>query len=160
MKDLKIHNNEKGDLLSIKSIENTYYDRNYFISIVTTLFSLTKGCFYVEVSRHNYDYNAINLILQLKAILNSNCNFEHTNFGTSFCTNELNESLLETLPVIWFAYEHIAFCFFTENKIEFNVKRKPWYEITKMSKSYVLFKGIEDDVIWIGKNNEMKFDLK
>jgi hypothetical protein len=158
MKELKIHNNEKGNLLSIKAVENIYSDKNYFIFIISSLFALTKGCFYVEASRPNYDTN--DLVIQLKGILNSNCNFRYTDFEISFWNTKVEEKLLEFLPVIWFAYEHISFCFFTENKIEIDIKRKSWYEITKGSKSYVLFKGVEDDVIWIGKSNELEFDLE
>jgi hypothetical protein len=157
MKELKIHNNEKGNLLSIKPVDDTYSDRSYFIIIITTLFALTKGCFHVQASRPNY--NTIDLAIQLKGILSSNCNFRYTDFEISFCNTKAEENLLEFLPLIWFAYEHISISFFIENKIEIDIKRKSWDEITKSSKSYVLFKGVEEDVIWIGKSSELEFDL-
>lgn len=157
MKELKIHSNEKGNLLSIKPVDNTYSNRSYFIFIITTLFALTKGCFYVEASRPNYNTN--DLLIQLKEVLSSNCNFRYTDFEISFWDTKAGEKSLAFLPSIWFAYEHISVSFFVENNIEIDIKRKSWDEITESSKSYVLFKGVEEDVIWIGKSNDLEFDL-
>lgn len=159
MKELIIYENHHNNLCSIKSIENTYSDRNYLINIITTLYALTKGYLHVQASRPTYEYDTTDLEVRLKSILINNCSFRYTDFEILFCNTKIEEELLEILPIIWFAYEHIAFCFFTESRIEFDIKRKPWYEITTRSKSYVLFKGVEEDVIWIGKSDELKFDL-
>jgi len=157
MRELKIHSNEAENLLSIKPVGNTYSDRNYLIFVITTLFTLTKGSFYVEASRPNYD--TTDLVKQLKEILNGNRSLRYTNFEILYWDTKVDKKVLETLTTIWDAYEHVSFCFFTENKTEIDVKRKPWYEITTSSKSYVLFKGAEEDVVWIGKSNELKFDI-
>ena len=34
---------------------------------------------------------------------------------------------------------------------------KPWYEIANMVESYIVFKGIEEDVVWIGKSDNLEF---
>lgn len=99
------------------------------------------------------------MVTQLKTISNINCNFKSSDFEISFSSANPNKSLFEFLPMIWFAYEHVSFSFFIENEIEFDTKRKSWEEITSRFKSYMLFKGAEEDVIWIGKSNDLKFDL-
>lgn len=157
MKELKIHSNENGNLLSIKHFDKNYSDRNYFISIIESLINLTNGVFYTEASRPNYDIT--DLLRQLKGILSDNCNFRNTDFEILFWCWEMGEKVLGILPTIWDAYEHVSLCFFIENTIEIDIKRKPWYEITTRSKSFVLFKGVEEGVIWIGKSNELKFSL-
>lgn len=155
MKDRRVHRND--NLMSIKPIENIYSDRGYLASIIKKLLALTNGSFYLEVSRPNYETS--NLVTQLKTISNINCSFKSSNIEISFSSANPDKSLFEFLPMIWFAYEHVSFSFFIENEIEFDTKRKSWEEITSRFKSYMLFKGAEEDVIWIGKSNDLKFDL-
>ena len=157
MKELIIHENCQNNLCSIKSIENNYSDRNYMESIIYSLLNMTHDRFYVEASRPNYEITSLEE--SLKHIMLDNKTFKFTNFGISFSDNRVSKELIEILPLIWFGYEHIAICFFIRNEIQFDIKRKPWYEITENQQSYVLFKGIEEDVIWIGKSKELTFDV-
>jgi len=147
----------RKNLCSIKPVNDTHSDRNYMQSIINTLFNLTKGKFYVEVSRPNY--HTAHLKENLKQMMANNKSFNCNNFEISFFSDGISEELIEILPQLWFAYEHTAFCFFVENEIQIDIKRKPWSEITTNTKSYILYKGIEEDVLWIGKSNELKFDL-
>lgn len=158
MKDLKIHNKEKGNLISIKPIANIHSDRQYLASIIISLLNLTKGCLYIEASRPNYNVNDI--IEDLKRIFINNDSFKSNFFEVSFFCHEINDALLSILSEIWFAYEHTAYCFFVDDKIEFNVKRKAWYEITSRIDSFVMFRGIEEDVLWIGKSNGLEFNIE
>lgn len=158
MKELKIHSKEKNNLLSIKPIDDNYLDKNYLISIIRSLFTLTKGCFYVEVSRPNFDTSY--LALELQSILDRDSGFRYTAFEILFYSKHINEELLKVLSVLWFSYEHVSFCFLKKSESEIDLKRKSWYEITEKFESYVLFKGVEEDVIWIGKNKKLKFDLE
>lgn len=124
-------------------------------SIIKGLSGLINGRLYVGVSRPNYDVAV--LIEQLKAVNVGNDSFKYTDFELLFYTNNIDDHLVEILLLLWFAYEHTAFCFFVKEEIEFDIKRKSWYEITTSFKSYVLFRGDEEDVVWIGKSDELKF---
>ena len=153
MRELIIREN----LCTIKPVNDTHSDRYYMQAIIKTLLSLTRGKFYVEVSRENYATTYLKE--NLKQIMVDNNSFKFSSFEVSFFSDGISEELIEILPQLWFAYEHTAFCFFEENEIGINIKRKPWSEITTNTKSYVLFKGMQEDVIWIGKSNELTFDL-
>ncbi len=55
---------------------------------------------------------------------------------------------------IWLEYEHPSLIAHNENKL---IMRKDfyadsWSETTSLIKSIVLFKGVEEDVLWIGKS--------
>lgn len=158
MKDIKIHNKEKGNLISIKPLEDIYADRRYLIFVIVNLFNLTKECLYVEASRPNYDVS--NIIKKLKGILINNDSFKSSFFELSFFCNEVDDALLDILSEIWFAYEHPAYCFFVEDKIGFDVKRQAWSHITSQIDSFVMFKGAEEDVLWIGKSDDLEFRLE
>lgn len=157
MRELIIYNKYDNNLCSIKSVDDTHSGTYYMRTIINILLNLTRGKFYVEVSRPNYD--TTHLKENLKQIMVDNKSFNCTNFEISFLSDGISENLRDFLPQLWFAYEHTAFCFFVENEIAADVKRKSWSEITTNTKSYVLFKGIEEDVLWIGKSNELEFDL-
>lgn len=161
MKNLKIHNDKDGNLISIKSIEDCYADRRYLASIIDKLFSLTGGCLYIEVSRPNYD---VSLIMEkLKNAFPDNIDLAtYVNFlEVSFCYNgnKLSNDMRDILSDIWFSYEHRAFCFFVNSEVEFDLNRKPWYKITSGSDSFIMFKGVEEDVLWIGKSDSLAFEL-
>jgi hypothetical protein len=64
------------------------------------------------------------------------------------------------LPSIWFHYQYVSFTFSHNCAIKFNIKMLPWYAVTTKVSSYVLFKGAEEDVVWIGKSKELKFDFQ
>ncbi|MGA6120764.1 hypothetical protein [Sphingobacterium anhuiense] len=67
MKEHKIHSNEGGDLLSIKSFENTYSDRNCLINAILNL-SEKMGYFYINASRPNFTDSE--LLSKLNLVLN------------------------------------------------------------------------------------------
>jgi hypothetical protein len=160
MKDFKIHSQHRGNLSSIKSVEDTYSDKSYLLALFARLQCLTIDSFFcLEASRPNYALP--DLEGQLKMIpVNKETDFKMTKFELFFCHKKIPTELFELLPEIWFAYEHVALLFFYEGRPDFEIKRKPWYDTTSKSKSYVLFKGIEEDVIWIGKNPELVFDFE
>src|SRR5690606_34921577 len=138
VRELIIYDKFHNDLCSIKPVNDTHSDRYYMRAIIKTLLSLARGKFYVEVSRENYDTTYLKE--NLKQIMVDNNSFKSSSFEISFFSDGISEELIEILPQLWFAYEHTAFCFFMENEIEIDIKRKPWSEITTNTKSYVLFK--------------------
>ncbi|MNG72952.1 hypothetical protein D3C87_875210 [compost metagenome] len=157
MKDFKIHSDEGGNLLSIKPLEDVYSDRVYFINLILTL-SFEKSYFIINASRPNYDEP--DLLAKLKSVLDNKENFSYDNFELAFAGRILSQETVNLLPSIWFHYQHVTFTFFCNPVIKFNTKRIPWYDITTKVSSYVLFKGAEEDVVWIGKSKELKFDFQ
>ena len=158
MKNIKIHYNENGNLISIKPLEDIYADRQYLISVIDNLFKRTKGCLYIEASRPNFEVNHI--IEKLKTILKHNDSFESNDFRLSFQCNEITNELFYILAKIWFAYEHGSISFFPIEKINFEINQLAWYDITTYTDSIVMFKGVEEDVIWIGKSDKYEFNLE
>jgi hypothetical protein len=157
MKDLKIHNNAGGNLLSIKSVVDVYSDREYFINLILTLSSET-GYLYINASRPDYDDPS--LLEKLKLVLGNKDNFSYNNFEITFEGKILNQEIVNLLPTIWFHYQHVSFTFSHNRAIKFNIKMLPWYGVTAKVSSYVFFKSAEDDVVWIGKSKELKFDFQ
>jgi hypothetical protein len=158
MKDIKVHNIK--NLMSIKSVEDNLTDRKYFESIVTLLYSQASENVSIEASRPNY--NIISLTAELKSILKDYGELNYSNSEISFYVNSIKPNLLEFLPQIWFAYEHVSLCFFknVDLGLDLGLSRKPWFEITENFSSYVLFKGIEEDTLWIGKSEELEFNIR
>ncbi|MNK15202.1 hypothetical protein D3C87_333370 [compost metagenome] len=156
MKDLKIHNNADGNLLSIKSVVDIYSDREYFINLILKL-SFETGYFYINASRPEFD--EASLLEKLKLVLDNKDNFSYNNFEITFEGTILNQEIGNLLPSIWFNYQHVSFTFSHNRAIKFNIKMLPWYDVTAKVSSYVFFKGAEDDVVWIGKSKELKFDF-
>jgi hypothetical protein len=158
MKELIIYDNYQNNLCSIKSIKDNYSDKIYMKNIVKKLSDLTTGFFHIDASRPTYEYNVTELAILIKNVLNDADSLKYNDFGVLLSKHKIDSDLLELLPMIWFSYQHAAFCFF-EEEIKLDVNRKAWYDITKNSKSYVMFKGAEEDVIWIGKSQEFNFDF-
>jgi uncharacterized protein YlxP (DUF503 family) len=65
-------------------------------AIIKTLLSLTRGKFYVEVSRENYDTTYLKE--NLKQIMVDNNSFKSSSFEVSFFSDGISEELIEILP--------------------------------------------------------------
>lgn len=156
MKEFKSHNS--NNLISIKSIENNLFDRKYFIELNRKLLFMTSGLVYIQASRPNYIFNIDEFRNDDLIIGNqiSNCNF---NEEICFFIRKDSNNLLNFLTKIWFSFEHISFCYTDQDFINFDLKRKSWSEIVKNIESFVVFKGIEDDVVWIGKSEKLSFEF-
>ncbi|RFM27926.1 hypothetical protein [Deminuibacter soli] len=159
MKEVKEHNDKNGCLISIKSVKDTDADRLYFINVISRLSDSVKGYSYFQFSRPNY--NVSDIIKELRIIQHTNdklsCSDDY--FECVFVCTEISVSLLRCLSLIWFAFDHCAFCLFDTPSIPLNIDRQSWYYITSMSRSFVVFKGAEDDVVWIGKSNSIEYPL-
>jgi len=155
MKDIRIQN----DLFSVKSINDNYVDRTYFVFLIEKLLEST-GLLYVEANKDNYNITRTleSLKKQIHIIDNLQVGKRMNDISFSFYKEKLEIDMLHNIIDIWFAYEHCAFCFFKDKSTPLPEKRKAWYDITKKTKSYVMFKGIEEDVVWIGKSHELEFN--
>lgn len=161
MREVVLYRGQNCNLCSIKSIDASYQGRTYLISLIEKLLNLTDGQLFVEFSRPNYNVSQIveklmSFNSQIKN-LSSKLNFQELSFVLDPRNCEYN--LLDILSQCWFAFEHGTLCFFLGKQFSRPSREESWYEITQKSSSFVMFKGIEEDVIWIGKSDDLEFNL-
>lgn len=94
---------------------------------------------------------------------------EHLNlpkdlFSVSFDYSVLedNDDIVQLLAELWFDYEQPFFSFFQslldkEKKIE---PKMTWKDVTEMALCFVMFRSVEEDVVWVGKSKDITIDLK
>lgn len=81
----------------------------------------------------------------------------------SYKKNEREILFVNFLAGMWFDYEQPSFVFFTnllefeKNKTELLNKNLSWKEIVSLCSCYVIFKGVEENVIWLGKSSNINF---
>lgn len=147
-------------LISIKPVEDNTAGIKYLSNIIQNLLKVADGGLYVYYCRPNYSVPS--LIVRLKGMLKeSNIPFIADDFELSFVCNAtlLSSGFVNLLSTIWFAFEQSSICFLSEKAINDNgLKRKAWNEITSMMKSYVMFRGMEENVLWIGKSMDLEFN--
>ena len=76
---------------------------------------------------------------------------------------ELPEQIVTTLADLWFGFEHSSFYFF-KSKEELR-KHTPtilnyglsWQRVSELPNAFLFYKGIEEDVVWIGKSKDIPF---
>ncbi|HFK5574778.1 TPA: hypothetical protein ACG0AX_003142, partial [Elizabethkingia anophelis] len=148
MKNIAVYNDKKykGNLLSIKSPYKHLMQLEFLLeNIFSILHNQLPGCLFIECSRPTYDYDLNDLNNEIKSsIRDKDIYFFSNTSEIRYSDNDFkNNEILNILPKLWFAYEHLCFRF-TNTKVT-NINdyyRKPWYEIANMVESYIVFKGI------------------
>ena len=157
MKEIIVYNNHNANLSSIKSIEDNYSDKSYMHEIMENLYNLTGGTIYIHAIYDNYDLTTITSgisksIDKISNLLHSN-NFNEISFECDI----LDYNLYELIKEMWFAYEQMILIFFSNKKEKFDGNKVSWEKVTLENNCFAIFKGIEEDVIWIGKSENLKF---
>ena len=157
MKEIIVYNNHNANLSSIKSIEDNFSDKNYLSTIMENLYKLTGGTIYVHSIYDNYDLTTITSdisknIDKISNLLHSN-NFNEV----SFECDTLDDTLDKLIKKMWFAYEQMILVFFSDNKEKFDGNKVSWEKVTLENNCFAMFKGMEEDVIWIGKSSNLTF---
>lgn len=157
MKELKIHKNTGGNLCSIASLDDNYSDRLYLSTLISNVFNMANGLLHVKVSRPNYSLD--NILEKLKALdlVKGSLLVEAHNFELSFLYNKkiIDCELTWFLSNIWFAFEQASYTFLVNENSEPLQSRTSWVQITVEAPAYVMFKGAEENVVWIGKSLEL-----
>ncbi|AQX02277.1 hypothetical protein [Elizabethkingia anophelis] len=163
MKDTHVYNDQKykENLLSIKSPYKHLKQVEFLLEDIFSILHIQlPGCLIIECSRPTFEYDLNDLNTKIKNLID---NKEEYFFCDSFETRYINNNFknietLNILPELWFAFEHINICFTNDKVININdYYRKHWYEIANMVESYIVFKGVEEDVVWIGKSDNLEF---
>jgi len=77
-------------------------------------------------------------------------------------TNLLDDYMLELINKYWFYFEQPTLVVCKDLKKfldkDFNsLVGYSWKDITKISDSFVLFRGVEEEVLWVGKSQALDF---
>ncbi|HFK5529480.1 TPA: hypothetical protein ACGZ99_003563 [Elizabethkingia anophelis] len=149
------------NLISIKSNYKHLTQLEFLLErIFSILHNQLPGCLIIECSRPTFEYDLNDLNTKVKNLIeNEEEYFFCDSFETRYINNDFkNIEILKILPELWFAFEHINIRFTNAKVININdYYRKPWYETTKLTESYIVFKGVEEDVVWIGKSDNLEF---
>lgn len=149
----------RNNLCSIKFNGDNYFIRTNLIALLESHLALVEGDLYVEIARPEEDVNSlINQLNMVNSIANS-MNVTEDFFEVSFmCTkDDINNRLLWQLSELWICFQHVSVVI-TSKKGNINFqKRLAWYQINHIVSSFVLFKGVEEDVVWVGKSDDLTF---
>jgi len=168
MIDIKIHKKENNQLLSIKGVGSDYSSRQYLIGLLNKLRQFT-GYVLIHVRRNNYNDSSIERLKKEGEILGiRNLKIESNLFEISFDFNEteVKEDLLFILVDLWYCFQQPVYYFFlNEENSKLNYKNilnknLSWKETVELSNSFVMFKGAEEDVVWIGKSDNLEFGIE
>jgi hypothetical protein len=166
--DIKIHKNENNQLLSIKGVDYDYQSKQYIFKLLNKLIQLA-GYVLIKVRRNNYEHSSIDKLKKEGTSLGiKNLKVDSNLFEISFNFNTAKpkQELLPLIVDLWYCFQQPVYYFFTnEDSLEYNNEillnnNFSWKEVVDLSSSYVMFKGAEEDVIWIGKSDELDFEIE
>jgi hypothetical protein len=162
VKDIYYYNES---LCSIAQIENSFSGKYILRDILNRIL---RNTFHIIATIERPFYTVQSSIA---AISNTSSELENLNideklFSISFkyYTKENNDDFINLFLEVWFEYEQPTFSFFTtgqntETYKNLEVHRRMNVEqITALSPCYVLFRGIEEDVLWVGLKNARLWD--
>jgi hypothetical protein len=160
MRDISFHNKNNCSIAGISK----YIIRDILNRMLATTKSVVatveRPYYKIELSINSIS-NILGNIEELKIADNL--------FSVSFIYDviEDNSKFIETFIDIWFEYEQPCFCFFVSKQSSevckhwFDDKNRFRYyvnEIVDKSPCYVIYKGIEEDVMWIEKSKTLEFN--
>jgi hypothetical protein len=160
MQELNIdYKKHEYNLCSIKFSGDHYFIRTNLIAVLESHLALVEGDLYVEIARPEEDVNGlINQLNRVNSIANS-MNVQKDFFEINFTCkrDDINNDLFWRLSELWFCFQHVSFVMVSK-KGKFNFQnRLMWNKITDIVSCFVLFKGVEEDVVWIGKSDGLTF---
>lgn len=167
MKDIKVHNNI---LLSIKPIiMDVYYDRQYFKDIIIEYIKISKT---IYVGAMRPEQKTKNLIENIRKVIPKTDMFishhrELNEIALFIEITEMNiniqDNVIDIILNIWTIYEQPALVFSINNQFSIEERtllasnRLSWEKTVNLTSSYMIFKGVEDDVLWISKSSNLVF---
>lgn len=166
MKNQEVILHEKGMLLSIKPFQvDNYYDKIFFIELLSNYITISKRV-YIIGRRPEYDASTwIHKIEQRILNIKEATSIQITNRDISIVIYDSSNKHLavDIITYIWNAYEQPSVIFMTNSNIDIKTHisllstRTSWENVVSASSSYCFFRGIEDDVLWLGRSSELSF---
>ena len=166
MTNVKVHGKFDNQLLSIKGVDPNYSGKIYLQNVLNVLIQ-NSHCTLIHVRRNYYeDHNLKRLASQVRNLLVEDIRIEDDLFEISFhfSKDQLTGDVLWILIDLWFSFEQPAFFFLKETgSLEVNYERfltesLSWSQIANIASSCLMFKSVEEDVVWIGKSSDLSFD--
>ena len=160
MKDLNYH---KSNLVSVKSITNQIWeDKIFFKNLLKHFLEDRKHILmigrlsYLPI-KDSFIRNVLELIPKKNVTINEK---ESNHVSFYYSVDPANDNLHELINDFWIIYEQPALII-TDNieaYLSINLERMSWVDLCSVTESaYVLFRGIEEDVLWVGKSYALKF---
>jgi len=153
MKEINYHS---SNLLSFSTINLTYWkDRIIFKKIIETLFRKKNMIYFFGQRPENSIF--INNINNMNLIY-----YDEKYFDIILSFNKSSDFYIDNLELCteyWTRYEQAIFLFSDDRDLIGDKKylRKSWKDLVSLSDSFILFKGIEENVTWIGKSELINF---
>ena len=149
---------------SIKSVQENYAGK-VFLSRILFQFLDKTNFLRVEAMRANYSLDEVKkLEQQNRSKFRSVIDIEER-MSFSISTSSIDDSVVELLTAIWFAFEQPVFYFLMDVESlvllqEYLKENIRYYgQIVEKIDSIMLFKSTEEDVIWIAKNKNRDFGI-
>jgi hypothetical protein len=153
-------NHHQENLISIKGLEDNFSGRSLFRSIINPLLRIATVV-RVECERQNY-YSEITD----RTIASIGPNISELETSADGFSIQFNYGIDEDIDVfvqvfsnMWFAYEQPSAIFVCDDSVMTQFPaRLSWLQITERLDGFVVFKSVEDDVMWIGKSPTQSFE--
>ena len=156
--------NQHGEtLVSIAGIEDTFSGRYLFREIINNILP-TASMIFAKASRpHFYPISMVTLIDKAAGLI-ENLSLDKDLFSVSFNykTRTDNDELFYLLEELWFEFEQPCFVFYQDDGQAARTFKPDisWKKITETWSSFVLFKSVEDDVVWLGRSSGIRLPIE
>jgi hypothetical protein len=80
----------------------------------------------------------------------------------AFVKEAMTEDMYNLIVSFWATFEHNALIFTNDldpfvEIFQFGYEKTDWYDLVHKARSFIFFKGLQEEVIWIGKNGNLDF---
>jgi hypothetical protein len=167
MKELERLIYHDKSLLSIAQIDNSNWaDKIFFKNLLKIFFENKSNNEVILSARRPIEgFNTRQLIKETRGYANvifeSEGSYDEVLFSLTVAGSQL-EKFLELCNRFWTSFEQPTLIASNNSKLllEKGVKfllTSHWKDLTKTSSAFVFFKGIEENVLWIGKSSALTF---
>ena len=167
MRDLVLYKDYQNNLCSIKSIENDFSGRLYFLNLLRRLTSNLNIILYANVLRPYYEVEKT--VAKINALRGELFELKISDdfFEISFhvIQSNMSDNILELIVELWFEFEQPLFVIAIDEEPAkvlriINNRFIKWNDITETIEAYTIYRGAEEDVVWIGKSDELEFEIE
>lgn len=160
MKRLNYHS---SNLIALSPLKlNLWSDRIFFQYLIES-FAENNAYLVSTNSRPYNEYKEIiedaEKIIPKDFILFSRQQKRYAEFRWYVATQDLKDNIVELIYTFWNSFEQVSLVFTSEidKYISVDIRNTFWEDLTKLSESYIFYRGLEDDVLWIGKSSTLNF---
>lgn len=164
MKDIYYHKNE--NLCSIGRIGDTISGKSIIREVLNVILPKTELVF-AKIERPNYEsMPSIKSVAEISSEIEE-LKFPEEGYSMTFkyYPKADNDNFIKTLSRLWLDHEQPTFSFFLPGQEpqfykDLHVGRQlAWDEVTALAPCYIVYKGIQEDVLWIGWSDNLEFEL-